>query len=134
MEKELVESPIFVNTDEREADVDMRIERAKALGAVIVRFFEQREFSKEVVCKVRFFATTFTHNKVMEALEFADELLRQKGYVPLFSLQVEERGIGKKESEKKLSDKLCTVSIAVREIKEAKEFSDAVESAVSQIA
>jgi len=134
VQEEVVKSPIKVNTDEREADLDTRIKRARALGAVIVRFFEQREFSEEAVCKVKYVVTTFTNNKVMEALLYADELLRSKGYVPIMALEVTEKTFGKKESEKSTPDRICTVNIAVRPIEETKEFKNAVKRAVSKIA
>ena len=134
MQEEVVKSPIKVNTDEREADLDTRIKRARALGAVIVRFFEQREYSEEAVCEVKYVVTTFTNNKVMEALLYADELLRSKGYVPIMALEVSEREVGKRESEKSAPDRICTVRIAVRPVEETKEFKDAVKRAVSQVA
>ncbi len=134
MREETVRSPIKVNTDEREADLDTRIKRARALGAVIVRYFEQREYSEDAVCAVKYLVTTFTNNKVMEALLYANELLKSKGYVSIMGVEVTERNVGMKESEKNKPDRMCVVRIALRRVEETKEFKDAVKRAVSQVA
>ena len=123
MREQLVSEVIRVNTDDRETDVETRRKREKALGSVIVRFFEQREFNPDAVCKLVSLTTVFTHNKVMEALEYADELLRGKGYAMGFTLQVEEG-----------EPRRVTISIMVDKIEKTEGFKNVIKKAIKRTA
>jgi 2-keto-4-pentenoate hydratase len=121
MYEEEVKDVIKVNTDEREASIEERERRAKAVGSTIARFFEQHNYSTEVSVSIEYRGTVFTHNKTMTALEFASDLMKSKGYVLGFFIV-----------RKSTENFFRVVAFIAGKVEETDDFKEAIERALAE--